>query len=58
MLVPCSRKPEEDVGFSIIEIQTVVSSDMGSLEEQQVLLTIEPSFQPLSFNFKSIEFLC
>ena len=66
----CLRRPAEDIGSLGLELQMLVSAircwelNPGPLEEQQVLLTNEPSLQSLVWSlffffwFFEIGFFC
>lgn len=44
------QKPKEGVGFPYIGVTGVVSYTLWALQEQRVILTVEPSLQPLDCN--------
>lgn len=54
----CLQRLEESVGFPLLELQTVINSHVGPLEEYPMLLTTESFLQPLISNFKDSVTLC
>lgn len=50
MCIQCPQRSDEGVGSSVVELQMVMSHQVGPLEKQPALVISEPSFQPLDLN--------